>query len=80
MRWLVFVVATIVIATFGVGAHNGIELRGKLTANDTEKQEGYFAVAQDTVLMVRPGSDVHNWLKAHAGQTVRIVVEPAETR
>ena len=44
----------ILIATFGIRAHNGIELRRSLTANDTEKQEGYFAVAQDTVLMVRP--------------------------
>jgi len=79
-RWLLYLLAVIFIATLGVRAHNGIELRGSLTANDTEKQEGYFAVAQDTVLMVRPGSELHEWLKAHAGQTVRIVVEPAATR
>jgi hypothetical protein len=79
-RWLLYLLAIIVIATLGVRANNGIELRGSLTANDTEKQEGYFAVAQDTVLMVRPGSELHNWLKAHAGQTVRLVVEPAATR
>jgi hypothetical protein len=79
-RWLLYVVAALFFATLGArAAHNGIELRGSLTANDTEKQEGYFAVAQDTVLMVRPGSEMHNWLKAHAGQTVRIVVEPAAT-
>jgi len=29
------------------------------------------------VLMVRPGSPEHQWLKAHAGQTVRLIVEPA---
>ena len=75
-----FVFAAMLIATLGIRAHNGIELRGSLTANETEKQEGYFAVAQDTVLMVRPGSELHTWLKAHAGQNVRIVVEPAETR
>ena len=79
-RWLLFVLAAVLIATFGVRANSGIELRGNLSANDTEKQEGYFAVAQDTVLMVRPGSELHNWLKEHAGQTVRIVVEPAQTR
>jgi len=79
-RWLLYLVAALIIATLGVRAHNGIELRGSLTANETEKQEGYFAVAQDTVLMVRPGSELHHWLKAHAGQTVRIVVEPAATR
>ncbi len=79
-RWLVFVLAAILIATFGVRAYNGIELRGNLTANDTEKQEGYFAIAQDTVLMVRPGSELHTWLKAHAGQNVRLLVEPTQTR
>jgi hypothetical protein len=78
-RWLIYLVAAIFIATLGIRANNGIELRGSLTANDTEKQEGYFAIAQDTVLMVRPGSELHNWLKTHAGQTVRIVVEPAAT-
>jgi hypothetical protein len=31
----------------------------------------------NTVLMVRPGSPEHQWLKSHAGQQVRIVVEPA---
>lgn len=79
-RWFVYLVAALLLATFAVRANNGIELRGNLSANDTEKQEGYFAVAQDTVLMVRPGSHLHNWLKEHAGQTVRIVVEPTETR
>lgn len=79
-RWLWLLVAVVVLATFGIRAQSGIEFRGNLSANDTEKEEGYFAVAQDTVLMVRPGSELHQWLKEHSGQTVRIVVEPAATR
>jgi hypothetical protein len=78
-RWLL-VVAALVAATYVVRAQAGIEFRGQLSANDTERAEGYFAVAQDTVLMVRPGSELHEWLKDHAGQTVRIVVEPAATQ
>jgi hypothetical protein len=74
------VVAAFLVATFGVNANNGIEVRGNLSANDTEREEGYFAIAQDTVLMVRPGSEAHRWLKANSGRTVRIVIEPAETR
>lgn len=79
-QWLLYVIAVLVLASFGLRAQGGIELRGNLNANDTEREEGYFAVAQDTVLMVRPGSELHRWLKEHAGQTVRIVVEPAGPR
>lgn len=81
MRRLVLILlAVVVLATFGARANGGIELRGQLSANETEMQEGYFAVAQDTVLMVRPGSQLHQWLKQHSGQTVRILIEPAATR
>ena len=80
MRRLVLILFAILVMTFAVRANGGIELRGHLSANETEIQEGYFAVAQDTVLMVRPGSPLHQWLKDHQGQTVRVVVEPATTR
>jgi hypothetical protein len=80
MRRLVLIILAILITSFAVRANGGIELRGHLSANETEMQEGYFAVAQDTVLMVRPGSDLHQWLKQHQGQTVRVLVEPAATR
>jgi hypothetical protein len=81
MRRLVLIfIAAFVLMTLGLRAQSGIELRGNLSANDAEMQEGYFAVAQDTVLMVRPGTQLHQWLKQHSGQTVRIVVEPAATR
>jgi hypothetical protein len=80
MRRLVLIVLALIIMTLAVHANGGIELRGQLSANETELQEGYFAVAQDTVLMVRPGSQLHRWLKEHQGETVRIVVEPAATR
>ena len=77
--WLVMLVATVfILGTLGARAQAGLEVQGHLNANDTEREEGYFALAQDTVLMVRPGSPEHQWLKAHAGQTVRLVVEPAK--
>ena len=82
-HWLSFfllVAAIMFLGSFGVGAHDGLDLTGHLNANDTEREEGYFALDQDTVLLVRPGSAEHRWLKAHAGQTVRLVVEPAAMR
>ena len=78
-RSLLLVLVALLVATFALRAQEGIELRGQLSANDTERAEGYFALAQDTVLMVRPGSQLHHWLKAHEGQTVRLVVEPSST-
>ena len=80
LRRLVLILVGFLVMTLAVRANGGIELRGNLSANETEMQEGYFAVAQDTVLMVRPGSPLHQWLKDHQGQTVRVVVEPAATR
>jgi hypothetical protein len=80
MRRLVLVLVVFIVMTLAVRANGGIELRGNLSANETEMQEGYFAVAQDTVLMVRPGSELHQWLKEHQGQTVRVLLEPAATR
>jgi hypothetical protein len=79
MRRTLFVVAATLVATLGLGAQNGAELRGQLTANETERNEGYFSVAQDTALMVRPGSPLHQWLKEHTGRTVKITIEPGTT-
>jgi hypothetical protein len=79
IRVCLFLVALIGLMTLSARANGGIELRGQLSANETEMQEGYFAVAEDTVLMVRPGSPLHRWLREHAGRTVRVVVEPAAT-
>ena len=82
-HWLsifILVAAVFILGTLSAGAFDGLQINGNLNANDTEREEGYFALAQDTVLMVRPGSPEHQWLKAHAGQQVRIVVEPAGTR
>jgi len=79
MRLILFVAAATLVATLGIGAQDGVEVRGQLSANETERNEGYFSVAQDTALMVRPGSPLHQWLKDHTGQTVKITIEPGTT-
>lgn len=77
-HWLsIFLLVAAVFFLGNLSAQSGLQISGNLNANDTEREEGYFALAQDTVLMVRPGSPEHLWLKAHAGQQVKIVVEPA---
>jgi hypothetical protein len=61
---------------FSVAAQEGFVLVGRLSATDQEADEGYFAIDQQTMLVVKPGSDLHAYLRGKAGKRVRITVEP----
>jgi hypothetical protein len=61
---------------FTVAAQEGFVLAGRLTATDQEADEGYFAIDQQTMLVVKPGSELHAYLRGQAGKRVRITVEP----
>jgi len=61
----------------GAAAQEGFVLLGRLSATDQEADEGYFAIDQQTMLVVKPGSELHAYLKAQAGKRVRLIVEPA---
>ncbi len=62
---------------FGVAAHQGFVVTGRLSATEQEADEGYFAIDQQTMLVVKPGSAFHAYLRGQAGKRVRITVEPA---
>jgi hypothetical protein len=49
---------------------------GTLGATEQEADEGYFALGQDTMVVVKPGSALHAWLKSHIGQDVRLTIAP----
>jgi|SRR3989344_2193732 len=55
----------------------GFSLVGRLSATDQEADEGYFAIDQQTMIVVKPGSELHAYLRGQAGKHVRITVEPA---
>jgi hypothetical protein len=61
---------------FTVAAQEGFVLAGRLSATDQEADEGYFAIDQQTMLVVKPGSDLHAFLRGKSGKRVRITVEP----
>jgi hypothetical protein len=61
---------------FTVAAQEGFVLAGRLSATDQEADEGYFAIDQQTMLVVKPGSDLHAYLRSKSGKRVRITVEP----
>jgi hypothetical protein len=56
-------------------SYSGITHTGQLSAAEHEADEGYFNVGQDTTIMVKPGTELHAWLKGHNGERVRIAIE-----
>ncbi len=59
-----------------LAAQQGFTVRGRIGATDQEAQEGYFAVDNQTMIVVKPGSDLHGYLRSRVGQRVRISIEP----
>ena len=78
MRRLAMLVAVlgVLLAGMAVAAQQGFSLSGRLGATDQEAQEGYFAIDNQTMIVVKPGSDFHAYLRTKVGQRVRITVEP----
>lgn len=59
-----------------VAAQAGFSLSGRVGATEQESQEGYFAIDNQTMIVVKPGSDLHAYMRSKVGQRVRITVEP----
>ena len=76
-RLVVVMILAATLAVLGVAAQDGFSLGGRLTATDQEAQEGYFAIDQQTMIVVKPKSPMHDYLRGKVGQRVRITVEPA---
>jgi hypothetical protein len=78
MRRLVMLAALMVTLLLGwsVAAQEGFSFTGRLSATDQEADEGYFAIDQQTMIVVKPGSELHAYLRGQAGKRVRITVEP----
>ena len=73
--WLLLIVLTLFAgAAFVYGEPVGFSVRGLMTATDQEAQEGYFAVGQELMIVTKPGSPIHDDLKAMTGADVTVVV------
>jgi hypothetical protein len=57
-------------------AQQGFMIRGRIGATDQEAQEGYFAIDNQTMIVVKPGTEIHSYLRSRVGQRVRISIEP----
>jgi hypothetical protein len=72
---LVTLIGTLILG-LSVAAQEGFSLAGRMSATDQEADEGYFAIDQQTMVVVTPGSDLHTFLRGLAGRRVRITIEP----
>ena len=75
-RLVVFALVISVLLGLAAAAQQGFSLSGRLGATDQEAQEGYFAIDNQTMIVVKPGSDFHAYLRSRVGQRVRITIEP----
>jgi hypothetical protein len=66
----------LVLSGLAYAAQQGFTLTGRVGATDQEAQEGYFAIDNQTMIVVKPGSDLHNYMRARVGQRVRVTIEP----
>jgi hypothetical protein len=73
LAWL-----TLALLLFGLGrlTHAGdqLEVAGFVNATAQEADEGYFAVGNDAMIVVKQGSGLQRWLKSHSGQRVRLAL------
>lgn len=78
MRRSAVLVAFLAVLLTGlvVAAQDGFSVSGRIGATDQEAQEGYFAVDNQTMIVVKPGSQLHAYLKSKVGRRVRITIEP----
>ena len=53
------------------------EVAGHFSATDQEAEEGYFALGQEVMLVVKPGSHFHSILKSLVGKEIRFLVTDA---
>ena len=78
MRWraLLMVLVGVMLAGLIAAGQQGFSVSGRLSATEQEAQEGYFAVDSQTVIVVKPNSEFHAYLRARVGQRIRVTVEP----
>jgi hypothetical protein len=76
-RLAVGLVIGMAVGAAGAVANDAFSAAGRLSATDQEAQEGYFAIDQQTMIVVKPNSPLHNYLRGKVGQRIRLTVEPA---
>jgi hypothetical protein len=75
MLILTALVVGIIAGGAAVASQASITVQGQVSATEQESDEGYFAVGADTMVVAKPRSALHQWLRAHNNQQVRVTIE-----
>jgi hypothetical protein len=75
LAWLTLALLLLALGRLSHAAEQ-MEVAGFVTATDQEADDGYFALGTDAMFVVKQGSGLQRWLKAHSGQRVRLVLSP----
>lgn len=77
-RWITVVLIVLGYLMFVAWLANaeGFSISGRVSATDQEADEGYFAIDQQTMLVVKPGSELHAYLRGQSGKRVRLTLAP----
>lgn len=78
MRRSVLTGVLLLLLGFSLGAYaeTGWTLTAPLGATEQEADEGYFALGPDTMLVAKPASQLHVWLRSHLGQRLKLTLAP----
>ena len=74
---LVTLIGTLLLG-WSVAAQEGFSLTGRLSATDQEADEGYFAIDQQTMIVVKPKSPLHEYLRARWGSASGSRLRPSD--
>jgi hypothetical protein len=77
-----WVVMALLLVGFSVGRASDKDetvVTVQVNSADHEVQEGYFALGEQATVMVKPGSDLYQFLTRQRGRKVKIVLTEAAT-
>jgi hypothetical protein len=78
LAWLTVALLLLALGSLThVRGSDEIAIAGFLSASDRDAADGYFAVGADAMVVVKQGSGLQRWLRAHSGQRVRVTLEPS---
>jgi hypothetical protein len=75
--------AMLVLAGYSLGRASGKDqavVTVKVTSADHEVQEGYFSLGEATTVMVKPGTDLYQFLARHRDRTITVTLTENSTR
>jgi hypothetical protein len=78
-KQVVFVLVALLVGLVAGGAavasQASIAVQGQVSATEQEADEGYFAIGGDTMIVAKPQSALHQWLRTHNSRQVRVTIE-----